>query len=126
MHACTAWIDAIHAPDDLHTADPIRVVGDLHAILVHGAGLDRHAVVPPCMATHGASTGNTHGIGTEPFTQAVEPECAVITCGGMALQATLDRSHAPQAARHHVHLFDAMSKRKILQGRQHERTHGIP
>ncbi len=118
-------MNAMNAMNAVHAARAITIV-----MVTLDGGIDRHGAFVPCMPTHGTHVGNRHGIGPEPFAQAVDPERTMLPCLARALQPALQpalhRRHAPQAPCDHVDRFHAMTKGKILQGRQHERTHGVP
>ena len=119
--------DAIEIMDAMNATDAVHAAGALTIILVSfDGGINRHGAFVPCMATHGTEARNRHRIGAESFAQAVDPERAMLCRAARALQPALHRRHATQAPCNHVDRFHAMTKGKILQGRQHERTHGMP
>lgn len=112
---------AVEAVEAMHAVGALTII-----MMAFDGGIDRDGAFMPCMATHGTEAGNRHGIGPEPFAQAVDPERTMLPCLARALQPALHRCHAPQAPCDHVDRFHAMPKGKILQGRQHERPHGMP
>jgi len=129
-------LHAVHHDRDGRTADAIEIMGATDAFHAAGAptiimvpfdgGIDRHGAFVPCMPTHGTEARNRHRIRAESFAQAVDPERTRLCWAARALQPALHRRHASQAPCDHVDRFHAMTKGKILQGRQHERTHGVP